>query len=123
MPSLDVERAAADIPLTRMSRDVLDAAGTMAAERGSASVSPADVLRSILANRGSRATDAMQALGSNVAAIEGALAAADGEPGPPLRQLLVTANREAQVLGHYQVDPGHLLLALLYTDSPTTSAA
>ncbi len=39
-----------------------------------------------------------------------------------LRQLLVNANREAQVLGHYQVDSIHLLLAMLYSDSPATSA-
>src|SRR5438045_8561929 len=39
-----------------------------------------------------------------------------------LRQLLVNANREAQVLGHYQVDSIHLLLAMLYSDSPSTSA-
>src|SRR5712692_5539788 len=38
-------------------------------------------------------------------------------------RLLVKANREAQVLGHYQVDSIHLLLALLYTDSRATSAA
>ena len=41
----------------------------------------------------------------------------------PIRQLLVNANREAGVLGHYQVDSIHLLLAMLYSDSPVTSAA
>src|SRR5439155_23791928 len=40
---------------------------------------------------------------------------------PSLRHLLVNANREAQVLGHYQVDSIHLLLAMLYSDSPSTS--
>src|SRR6202022_2937281 len=39
----------------------------------------------------------------------------------PLRQLMVNANREAQVLGHYHVDSIHLLLAMLYSDSPGTS--
>jgi Zn-dependent protease len=123
MTSQDVERAAADMPLTRTSRDALDRAASLAAERGSPSVGAIDVLRAILANRGSRATEAMGALGGDPAAIEGFLAAADGDVGPPLRQLLVNANREAQVLGHYQVDPVHLLLALLYSDSPATAAA
>jgi Zn-dependent protease len=40
-----------------------------------------------------------------------------------LRQFLVNANREAQVLGHYQVDSMHLLLALMYSDARATSSA
>jgi Zn-dependent protease len=44
-------------------------------------------------------------------------------PQLPLRQLLVNANREAQVLGHFRVDAVHLLLALLYSDSRSTSVA
>ena len=39
----------------------------------------------------------------------------------PVRQLLVNAGREAQLLGHFQVDSIHLLVAMLYSDSPTTS--
>ena len=40
---------------------------------------------------------------------------------PPLKQLLINANREAQVLGHYRMDSIHLLLAMLYSDSPATA--
>jgi Zn-dependent protease len=39
----------------------------------------------------------------------------------PLKQLVHNSVREALVLGHYQVDSIHLLLALLYSDSPATS--
>ena len=86
-------------------------------------MSPVDVLRATLAQRGNRAVEALRALGRDPAVIEAALANSDGQAGPPLRQLLVNANREAQVLGHYQVDPIHLLLAMLYSDSPATAAA
>src|SRR5204862_431902 len=40
---------------------------------------------------------------------------------PSLRHLLLNANREAHVLGHDQVDSIHLLLPMLYSDSPSTS--
>src|SRR5437879_10953018 len=47
----------------------------------------------------------------------------DGGASLPLKQLLVNANREAQVLGHDQVDSIHLLLALMYSDARATSVA
>lgn len=65
----------------------------------------------------------LQNLGVDPGAVWGALPPDGVAPGVPLRQLLVNANREAQVLGHYQVDSIHLLLALLYSDSPATSSA
>ena len=83
-----------------------------------------DVLQAILAVRGSLADEAIRALGIDPSSITSQLPTDDGSAAQPisLRQLLVNANREAQVLGHYQVDSIHLLLAMLYSDSPETSA-
>src|SRR6202165_3175090 len=74
--------------------------------------------------RGTLADEAVRALGVDPSSIVAQPPASDGSAGHaiPLRQLLVNANREAQVLGHYQVDSIHLLLAMLYSDSPETSA-
>src|SRR5260370_16216648 len=117
----ELERAAADIPLNGAARDVLTRATGFASERGVAQAGTVDVFNAILSLRGSSAYEAMKALGADPQAI--ASQAAEGTPTLPLRQLLVNSNREAQVLGHYQVDSIHLLLALLYSDSPATSRA
>src|ERR1700674_2251819 len=118
-----VVKAAADIPLTRAGRDVLDRAAAIATARGASQADPLDVLRATLESRGTLAEQAVRALKADPSAMIASLPAPDGSPGLPVRHLLVNANREAQVLGHYQVDPIHLLLAMLYTDSPATSAA
>src|SRR5712691_4273848 len=118
----EIEQAAADIALTRQAREVLERAASLASGRGASEVNPVDVLRATLASS-SRATDALKALGRDPRAIDALLPGADGQAVLPLRQLLVNANREAQVLGHYQVDPIHILLALMYSDTPATSAA
>jgi Zn-dependent protease len=117
----ELELAAADIPLTRSAREILDRAAAAAKARG-ASASPTDVLQAILSSRGSLADEAIRALGIDPANIVAQLPPPDGAQPIPIRQLLVNANREAQVLGHYQVDSIHLLLAMLYSDSPQTSA-
>jgi Zn-dependent protease len=119
----DLDKAAADIPLTRSARDVLERAAAIASARGGLQADPVDVLRATLESRGTLAGQAIQALGGDPAKIGALLQSPDGAPGLPIRQLLVNANREAGVLGHYQVDSIHLLLAMLYTDSPATSAA
>ena len=119
----ELERAAADIPLNRDGRDVLERATALASERGAHQAGPVDVLKAILADRGSSAFDAIRTLAGDPRAIDAETANANGAESLPLRQLLVNANREAQVLGHYQVDSIHLLLALMYSDSRATSAA
>ena len=121
--TIALDRASADIPLTRAARDDLERAATDAAKRGADESNPVDVLRAVLANRGSLAVSTLRTLGADTAAVAEALPEDGQAPPLPLRQLLVNANREAQVLGHYQVDSIHLLLALLYSDSPATSAA
>ena len=119
----ELESAAADIPLTRAARDILERAIAMSAPRG-ASPSPSDVLQATLSSHGTLAYEAIRALGIDPSTIAAQLPAPDGSGAQAisLRQLLVNANREAQVLGHYQVDSIHLLLAMLYSDSPRTSA-
>ena len=51
----------------------------------------------------------------------GALPASPAPISPATRYLLINAHREAQQMGHYRVDALHLLLALLYKDSPATA--
>jgi Zn-dependent protease len=118
-----LDQASADIPLTRAAREDLERAAGTASGRGADEANPVDVLRAVLANRGSLAVSTLRSLGTDPAAVSAALPADGVAPSLPLRQLLVNANREAQVLGHYQVDSIHLLLALLYSDSPATSSA
>ncbi len=121
--TLELERAAADIPLTRSAREILERAAASAKAR-EASASPTDVLQAILSSRGSLADEAIRALGIDPSSIMSQLPPPGGSGAQPIpiRQLLVNANREAQVLGHYQVDSIHLLLATLYSDSRETSA-
>jgi Zn-dependent protease len=121
--AVELQRASADIPLTREARETLEQASAAAAERGASQATPADVLRAMLKRRASLAVESIVAMGLDPNAIATEISS-DGaaEPVLPLRQLLVNANREAQVLGHYQVDSIHLLLAMLYSDSRATSA-
>jgi len=119
----ELERASADIPLNKDARDVLERATALASDRGAAQAAPTDVLEAITADRGSSAYQAIKTLAGDPKAIDPHAAGVDGAPGLPLRQLLVNANREAQVLGHYQVDSMHLLLALMYSDARATSVA
>ena len=122
--TLELERAAADIPLTKSAREILEKASATAASRDE-SATPSDVLAATVLARGSLADESIRAIGVDPSAIEAALSESRGvDTGSiPLRQLLLNANREAQVLGHYQVDSIHLLLAMLYSDSRATSAA
>jgi Zn-dependent protease len=117
----ELDRAAADIPLNRDARDVLDRASDLATARGAPQAGPVDVLNAIEADHGSSAFRALQTLVKDAGAIE--IDATTAAPSLSLRQFLVNANREAQVLGHYQVDSMHLLLALMYSDARATSSA
>jgi len=113
--------ASTDIPLTRDAREILERASHIASVRGSLQISPSDVLIATLELPGSLADRELAAVGFDPKSVAAQMT--DGETASlPLRQLLVNANREAQVLGHYQVDSIHLLLAMLYTDSPVTAA-
>src|SRR5579864_1519330 len=120
---LELQRAAADIPLTRDAREILEQASDAAAQRGAPQATPVDVLDAMFKRRSGLAVEAITSMGLDTRAIVAVMATEGaGAAALPLRQLLVNANREAQVLGHYQVDSIHLLLAMLYSDSPETSA-
>jgi len=119
----ELQRASADIALTRDAREILERAGAEAAARGEAQTTTADVLRATLDLRRGLAYQAIRELGIDPNGISSQLPSNGAATSISLRQLLVNANREAQVLGHYQVDSIHLLLAMLYSDSPSTAAA
>jgi Zn-dependent protease len=118
----DLAKASADISLTHSGHEVLDRAAAAATARGATETDPVDVLKAILDSRGTLAAQSIRELGGDPAKISAELVPPDGTAGLPIRQLLVNANREAGVLGHYQVDSIHLLLAMLYSDTPVTSA-
>src|SRR2546422_2943000 len=85
-------------------------------------VAPGDVFNATLQIPGNLADTEIRAMGFDPKSIAPLIQSNGADANPlPLRQLLVNANREAQVLGHYQVDSIHLLLAMLYSDSPSTS--
>src|SRR5437868_8593549 len=119
----ELERASADIPLTRDAREILDRAAKVASARGSLNIAPADVFNAALQLPRNVADTELHARGFGPKSIAPLIEAnGAGAAALPLRQLLVNANREAQVRWHYQVDSIHLLLAMLYSDSPSTSA-
>ncbi|HKV86625.1 MAG TPA: Clp protease N-terminal domain-containing protein [Candidatus Dormibacteraeota bacterium] len=115
----------ADITLTNDARNVLQRAGSFASARGlpPEDCDAADVLLALMQARGTLAERTIRALGVDPDAVIRAIPPRDGAAGLPARQVVLNAYREAQVLGHYQVDSIHLLLAMLYSDTPATSAA
>lgn len=119
----ELQRASGDIALTRDAREILERAGAEAAARGETQTTTADVLKATLELRRGLAYQAIRELGLDPTGISSQLPSNGTVTSISLRQLLVNANREAQVLGHYQVDSIHLLLAMLYSDSPSTAAA
>ena len=119
----ELQRASGDIALTRDAREILEHATADAAASGHVQITTSDVLKATLDLRRGLARQAIGELGLDADAIAAQLPSNGAATSISLRQLLVNANREAQVLGHYQVDSIHLLLAMLYSDSPATAAA
>jgi Zn-dependent protease len=119
----ELQRASGDISLTRDAREILEHASADAVAGGHAQITTSDVLKATLEQRRSLAHQAISQLGIDPNAITAQLPSNGAATSISLRQLLVNANREAQVLGHYQVDSIHLLLAMLYSDSPVTATA
>jgi Zn-dependent protease len=121
-----------EIPLTDSARDVLELAQRFAAQAGAATVEPLHVLCGIVFLPRNPARRALEAIGANMEQLE-ALRVGDGSATPssgktvPIgsatRYMLNHAHREAEQLGHYRVDPLHMLLALLYKDSTSTAEA
>src|SRR5256885_7043172 len=93
----ELERAAADIPLTRDAREILERAAHVASARGSMLLAPADVLQATLQLPRSLAEREMQAVGvdpQSVLPLVRANGEAAGSPTP--RPPLPNAMRGAQ---------------------------
>ena len=119
-----------EIPLTDSARDVLELAQRFAAEVGAAAVEPLYVLSAIVFLPRNPARRALEAVGADMQRLESArVSGGSSVPtswktipiGTATRYMLNHAHREAEQLGHYRVDPLHMLLALLYKDSTTTA--
>ncbi|HEY1455558.1 MAG TPA: Clp protease N-terminal domain-containing protein [Candidatus Dormibacteraeota bacterium] len=117
--------ATGDVKPTRDAENILNRALQVARSRGVDAVEAdaTDVLTALLQVPGTLADRAIRELGVDPASIEKFMPPRDEVPRLPLKQVLVNAVREAQVLGHYQVDSIHLLLVMLYSDSRATSIA
>jgi Zn-dependent protease len=120
-----------EIPLTDSARDVLELAQRLAAEAGAPTVEPTHVLAAIMFLPRNPARRALEALGANLQLLESVRVGAGGVVpssakttpiGNTTRYMLNHAHREAEQLGHYRVDPLHMLLALLYKDSTSTAS-
>jgi Zn-dependent protease len=125
-----LKQIAKDIPLTDSARDVLLLAQRFAAQMGAATVEPVHVLCGIVFQPRNPARRALEAIGADMKQLESLrVAAGSAAPsswkttpiGTATRYMLNHAHREAEQLGHYRVDPLHVLLALLYKDSTPTA--
>jgi Zn-dependent protease len=119
-----------EIPLTDSARDALELAQRFAAEVGATSVEPLHVLAALALLPRNPARRALEALGADMQRLESVrVGGGNTVPsswkttpiGSATRYMLNHAHREAEQLGHHQVDPLHMLLALLYKDSTTTA--
>ena len=103
-----ISDASVEIPLNRDARAVVERASEIARQRGASSATSDDVLQ---------ATGELQPR-----LVSSVKATADGQAGGlPLQRVLINAGREARSMGHHQVTPTHLVLALLYADTPSTA--
>jgi hypothetical protein len=109
---------------------VLELAQRFAAQVGSPTVEPVQVLCGLVFSPRNPARRALEAMGANIEQLETLrVGAGNATPsswktvpiGSATRYMLNHAHREAEQLGHYRVDPLHMLLALLYKDSTSTA--
>jgi Zn-dependent protease len=125
-----LKQVAHDIPLMDSAKEVVELGQRLAAQEGATLVEPKHLLDAILLlprNPAHRALVTLQvdlqALRAGLpAGADSARPAAPAPVGTAVRYLLNNAHREAEQIGHHRVDALHLLLALLYKDSPQTAA-
>jgi len=125
--SWTLKQIAHDIPLTVSAREVVELGQRLATLRGASRTDPGHLLEAMVLLPKNAGHRALTSLKVNTGALrqwpelDPALPAAPAPIGPTTRYLLNNAHREAEQMGHYQVDPAHLLLALLYRDSAQTA--
>lgn len=114
----------ADVTLTHDARSILQRAASLATTRGvpADQCDAIDVLNALLQTGGTLAERSLRALNVDPSDLASKVPPHDGTAALQVKQVLLYASREAQGLGHHQVDSVHLLLALLYADSRATSA-
>ena len=101
-----ISDASVDIPLSRDARAIVDRANEIARQRGAAEPTSADVLTAYVQLQPQRTEPQV---------------VPDGSASVPMKRLLLNAGREAQAMGHPQVTPMHLVIAMLYADTPSTA--
>ena len=119
-----------DLPLTPSAREVVELAQRLATRGGASRTEPIHLLAAILLLPRNPAQRALTALNVNLESLRNLPEVQQADPTSPAapapigtaaRYLLINAHREAQQMGHYQVDALHILLALLYKDSVQTA--
>jgi len=118
------------LPLTPAARTLIELAQRIAAEEGAERAQPLHVLAAMVRLKDDPGHRALVALNTDISQLAAALppdqaASAPGKKTVPIgtatRYLLNNAHREAEQVGHHQLDSLHLLLALLYNDSRATA--
>ncbi len=111
-------------------REVVELAQRLATRGGAPRTEPIHLLAAILLLPRNPAQRALAALNVNLESLRNLPEVQQADPTSPAapapigtaaRYLLINAHREAQQMGHYQVDALHILLALLYKDSVQTA--
>lgn len=119
-----------DIPFTASGREVVELAQRVASLTSAPQTEPLHLVGAIVLLPRNAAHRALVNLkvdvdglrrSTDVTGIDASRSAPSAPIGAATRYLLINAHREAQQLGHYRVDALHLLLALLYKDSPATA--
>lgn len=114
--------------MTQATRELVELAQRVAGEGGADRTLPIHVLAAMVQSRDDPAHRALVALNANLDSLTGSLPVvprgARGRTAPigtATRYLLHNGHREAESVGHHQLDSLHLLLALLYNDSKATA--
>ncbi|TMC41532.1 MAG: hypothetical protein E6J25_09045 [Chloroflexi bacterium] len=116
--------------MTTSAREVVEFAQRLATKTGAARTEPIHLLGAIMLLPRNPAQRALEALNVNLESLRNLPEFRQADPTSPAapaplgtaaRYLVINAHREAQQMGHHQVDALHLLLALLYKDSSSTA--
>lgn len=116
--------------MTQSAQELLEVAQRLATLQGATRTEPSHLLAAIIALPRNPAHRALVALNTNLDVLRNTPEIGRADPklpaepaliGTATRYLIHNAHRESQQIGHYRVDALHILLALLYRDSPSTA--